>query len=327
LVKKILLISIVLLLLGCGPNEQERSAQINNEFDKLIRSLPTPTPIVMPTPLPTPTPIVMPTPLPTPTPSLLSKSPYLETRILTQRAELLELLINPYSTPVPLIKYEGNDVKKAYEEFRSSVVQISADGSTGTGWAISKDYIVTNEHVISGQNSVTIYVPKGTSAEEKTGLVKSWDESADLAFIKSENHGATPLPLRILTSKDIGTTVVQLGHSTGTEEYPAVRSGVVVSVFNQMGTVSQYGSAQKYKILEGFEYSDSLMPIVVVNTGADPGDSGGPIIDFEGNVLGVIYSQVVSTGGKRIIGQQLAVGSGKVNKYWESCIGAGGSCD
>ena len=64
-----------------------------------------------------------------------------------------------------------------------------------------------------------------------------------------------------------------------------------------------------------------------MNTGADPGDSGGPIIDYNGNVLGVIFSQVVSVGGSRVIGQQLAVGASKLDYFWTNCIGVGGACD
>ena len=67
--------------------------------------------------------------------------------------------------------------------------------------------------------------------------------------------------------------------------------------------------------------------MVVINTGADPGDSGGPIIDYDGNVVGVVYGQVQSVGGKRVIGQQLAVGVRKLNSYWNSCTATGGSCD
>ena len=70
-----------------------------------------------------------------------------------------------------------------------------------------------------------------------------------------------------------------------------------------------------------------MLPIIVVNTGADPGDSGGPIIDYDGNVLGVIFAQVQSVGGSRVIGQQLAVGSSKLDTMWSNCIGVGGACD
>ena len=50
-------------------------------------------------------------------------------------------------------------------------------------------------------------------------------------------------------------------------------------------------------------------------------------IDYDGNVLGVIFAQVQSVGGSRVIGQQLAVGSSKLDYFWSNCIGTGGACD
>ena len=318
------------LIFSCGPNQSEIEKTIDDKFKKLILTYPTATPITIPAPLPTATPITIPTPLPTATPITIPTPPApLPTATPITMLELEEdirnLLKNPYATPAV---NTGLDINVIYEKYRKSVVLIEHGSSVGTGWAISEDYIVTNEHVITSANSVDIFIPSDDGKiVKKSGLVKSWDENADLAFIKSVNHGAIPLKVKSLTSEDAGTAVIQIGYSTGVTNYPAARHGIVVSVFNQMGTAGQYGSAQKYQKLNGVNYSKDLFPVVVVNTGADPGDSGGPIIDYEGNVVGVIYAQVQSVGGKRIIGQQLAVGIEKLDSYWESCNGIGGSCD
>ena len=236
------------------------------------------------------------------------------------------MIENPYATPVASI---GLDVNELYEKYRKSVVKIEHGSNVGTGWAISKDYIVTNEHVISGSgNQVNIFVPSADgSVKSQIGLVKSWDSDLDLALVKCQNHGAIPLKTKTTTSSDNGTAVFQIGYSTGVANYPAVRHGVIVSIFNQLGNSTQYGNSKKYQILEDQNYSNDLLPIIVVNTGADPGDSGGPIIDYDGNVLGVIFAQVQSVGGSRVIGQQLAVGSSKLDHFWSNCTGIGGACD
>ena len=293
-----------ILIISCGPSDEEIEIKINQEFDKLIKSYPTPTPAPIPTPIPTPTPIAL----------------------INIEEDIKKLLDNPYATPSPS---KGMDINDLYEKYRNSVVKIEHGNSVGTGWAISKNYLVTNEHVISGSgNQVKIYVPSNDgSVVSKIGLVKSWDSDLDLALVKCENHGAIPLKTKTTTSSDNGTAVFQIGYSTGVANYPAVRHGVIVSIFNQLGNSTQYGKSKKYQILEGSNYSDDLLPIIVVNTGADPGDSGGPIIDYDGNVLGVIFAQVQSVGGRRVIGQQLAVGSSKLDAMWSNCIGVGGACD
>ncbi len=292
------------MIISCGPSDEEIEIKINQEFDKLIKSYPTPTPAPIPTPIPTPTPIAL----------------------INIEEDIKKLVDNPYATPSPS---KGMDINDLYEKYRNSVVKIEHGNSVGTGWAISKDYLVTNEHVISGSgNQVKIYVPSNDgSVTSKIGLVKSWDSDLDLALVKCENHGAIPLKTKTTTSSDNGTAVFQIGYSTGVANYPAVRHGVIVSIFNQLGNSTQYGNSKKYQILEGSNYSDDLLPIIVVNTGADPGDSGGPIIDYDGNVLGVIFAQVQSVGGSRVIGQQLAVGSSKLDAMWSNCIGVGGACD
>ncbi len=329
MVKVLTIILISILIISCGPSDEEIEIKINEEFDKLIKSYPTPTPAPIPTPIPTPTPAPIPTPIPTPTPMAYPTPAPTATPVglIDIEKDIKKLLDNPYATPSP--KNIGMDVNDLYEKYRNSVVKIEHGNSVGTGWAISKDYLVTNEHVISGSgNQVKIYVPsKDGSIASKIGLVKSWDTDLDLALVKCENHGAIPLKTKTTTSSDNGTAVFQIGYSTGVANYPAVRHGVIVSIFNQLGNSTQYGNSKKYQILEGSSYSDDLLPIIVVNTGADPGDSGGPIIDYQGNVLGVIFAQVQSVGGSRVIGQQLAVGSSKLDTMWSNCIGVGGACD
>ena len=299
MVKVLTIIFISVLVISCGPSDEEIKIKINEEFDKLIMSYPTPTPaptatpIPIPTQIPTATPMAYPTPAPTATPMAYPTPAPTATPIalIDIEEDIKELLNNPYATPSPS---KGMDVNDLYEIYRNSVVKIENGNNIGTGWAISKDYLVTNEHVISGSgNRVIIYVPSNDgSITSKVGLVKSWDSDLDLALIKCENHGAVPLKTKTTTSSDNGTAVFQIGYSTGVANYPAVRHGVIVSIFNQLGNSSQYGNSKKYQILEGSNYSDDLLPIIVVNTGADPGDSGGPIIDYEGNVLGVIFAQV-----------------------------------
>ena len=237
-----------ILIISCGPSDEEIEIKINQEFDKLIKSYPTPTPAPIPTPIPTPTPAPIPTPIPTPTPAPIPTPIPTPTPIalINIEEDIKKLLDNPYATPSPS---KGMDINDLYEKYRNSVVKIEHGNSVGTGWAISKDYLVTNEHVISGSgNQVKIYVPSNDgSVTSKIGLVKSWDSDLDLALVKCENHGAIPLKTKTTTSSDNGTAVFQIGYSTGVANYPAVRHGVIVSIFNQLGNSTQYGNSKNTK--------------------------------------------------------------------------------
>ena len=334
MVKKIIILLTIILIISCGPSDDELNMKINDEFSRLLNAYPTSTPVPTATPIPNPTPVPTATPIPNPTPVATATPIPNPTPVPTAtpialidvQEDIKNLLENPYATPVPSV---GLDVNNLYEKYRKSVVKIENGNSVGTGWAISEDYIVTNEHVISGSgNQVKIFVPSADgSVTSQIGLVKSWDSDLDLALVKCSNHGAIPLKTKTTTSLDTGTAVFQIGYSTGVANYPAIRHGIIISIFNQLGNSNQYGSSKKYQILDNQNYSEDLLPIIVVNTGADPGDSGGPIIDYDGNVLGVIFAQVQSVGGSRVIGQQLAVGSSKLDYFWSNCIGSAGACD
>ncbi|MBE31590.1 MAG: endoglucanase, partial [Rickettsiales bacterium] len=68
MVRLLLIVSIVLFSYGCGPSQEEIEGTIDSKFKDLMASVPTATPVTMPTPVPTATPVTMPTPVPTATP-------------------------------------------------------------------------------------------------------------------------------------------------------------------------------------------------------------------------------------------------------------------
>ena len=171
MVRLLLILSIALFFYGCGPSQEEIEGTIDSKFKDLMASFPTATPVTMPTPVPTATPVT----------------------IIDIEEDLRNLLEEPYATPQTNLV----NINTFYDKYRKSVVLIEHGGTSGTGWAISKDYIVTNEHVITDANSVDLSIPSSDGKViKKTGWVRSWNENSDLAFIKSENHGAIPLTRR-----------------------------------------------------------------------------------------------------------------------------------
>ena len=257
---------------------------LNNRLTSTPQPTATPQAIIMPTPQPTATPqaIIMPTPQPTATPQAISST----------------------------------DTQTLYNEARKKVVRISfttGNGkSEGSGWIIENGWVITNEHVVNTQRFVTIEFPQENRLEYKrvTGEVKGVDTKRDLAAIKI-NYSQEPIPTREVNINDIGEQIVTLGYSAGNAGVPSTHSGVITYVKESIDVDTDtltpfWGQNLKGKI-----------SVIVFDADADPGDSGGPLIDSQGNAIGVVYGKLNTTNGKAVTGQQFATNIVSVREVWE----------
>jgi serine protease Do len=144
----------------------------------------------------------------------------------------------------------------------------------GSGFIVSADgYILTNAHVVDGAKVVDV---KLTDRREFIAKVIGTDPKSDVALIKID---AKDLPVvKIGRAKDVkpGQWVVAMGSPFGFEN--SVTAGIV---------------SAKSRSLPG----DGYVPFIQTDVAVNPGNSGGPLFDMEGNVIGInsqIYSQ---TGG------------------------------
>lgn len=194
-----------------------------------------------------------------------------------------------------------------------SVVKIIAGDSYGSGWAIEDGWIITNEHVVSGRSTVTVEVPRaGGGVDVKTGTVRAVDTKRDLAAVQVD-HGAPVLPMRVVLAGDAGTQIVQFGYSVNsTGGFPVIHTGVITTVVRHLGSVLSNASQRAD---EGDDTGG--VGIVLFDADADPGDSGGPVLDLQGNVVGITFGATISTsGGKRVIGQQQATSVESIERVW-----------
>lgn len=182
-----------------------------------------------------------------------------------------------------------------------SVVEISATlssgSSTGSGVIItSNGEIVTNNHVISGAQSIKVRTSDGTSY---TADVVGTDSSKDLALIKL--HGASdlkPAALGNSSGVQVGDSVVAIGSPEGLTG--TVTSGIV-SALNRDVTVStdetqgqgQGGDGQWPFQFGGRQFngdtgsSTTTYKAIQTDASLNPGNSGGALIDASGNVIGI----------------------------------------
>lgn len=172
-------------------------------------------------------------------------------------------------------------VKNTVLSRRGRTLQESTN-NIGTGFIVVEDgLIVTNQHVVSNLNAEYEVVTQDNESYEVEEIIR--DTVNDIAFIKIKN--ARVLPTVKLGSSDdvrVGETVIAIGTPLG--EYPG---SVTVGVVSGLGRTVQTG--------DGFwelrkEYENVLQTDAAVN----PGNSGGPLINLNGEVIGVNFA---TTGG------------------------------
>ncbi len=191
------------------------------------------------TPAPTLTPTRQPTPLPTNTPiATVTFTPV------------------PTSTPTPT-----ESLADVVERVRAGVVRIEGVDGSGSGFIVdSAGYILTNEHVISGNTRLTVVLDNGTRL--KSEVIGS-DTARDIALLKVEpSHTLTVLPFAASVRE--GEEVVALGHPLDLGASMTVTKGIV-SALRTVGGVSY----------------------VQTDAAINPGNSGGPLINLDGEVVGM----------------------------------------
>jgi len=152
--------------------------------------------------------------------------------------------------------------------------------SSGTGFAISNDgFIVTNYHVIESADKIVVQLSKVGNHQEYSAEVVLSDEKNDLAIIKINDNnfdslGKIPFVFKQNTSQ-MGTKVYTLGYplidSMG--ESIKLTDGLISSKMGFQGDISSYQ----------------------ISVPVQPGNSGGPLFDYEGNLIGIVNAKHVDT--------------------------------
>jgi putative serine protease PepD len=153
----------------------------------------------------------------------------------------------------------------------------------GSGWVFdSQGHIVTNQHVVAGASSITVYFSDGT---QRTATLVSSDPSTDLAVIKvnapaSELH---PLSLAPADALQVGDGVVAIGSPFGLQN--TVTWGIVSALHREMTAPS------------GF-FENAIQTDAAINHG----NSGGPLLDMNGRVVGITTQIQSDSGGNEGVG-------------------------
>ncbi len=136
--------------------------------------------------------------------------------------------------------------------------------SLGSGFIISKDgYIVTNNHVIKDADQIKVVLHDKTKYDAK---IIGTDPMTDLALIKIKGKDFEPLKFGSSSKTSVGSWVVAIGSPFGLEQ--TVTAGIV---------------SAKGRIIGSGPYDDFIQTDASIN----PGNSGGPLLNLEGEVIGI----------------------------------------
>ena len=166
----------------------------------------------------------------------------------------------------PIMIQQAASVARPLSEASGSVVALFTGDGMGSGFLVSRDgHILTNRHVVGASKYLKV---KWSDGVETVGEVLRTDVGRDIALIKTEPRGRQPFALR-RGGVQTGETVFAIGTPLDSRLQGSLTKGVV--------------SANR--ILEGYSYIQSD---VVVN----PGNSGGPLLNATGDVVGVTVSGI-----------------------------------
>ncbi len=187
------------------------------------------------------------------------------------------LLTAAHAGAVPQDEADGlgalsEELKELADQVRPAVVRIAADGGHGSGFAVEDGtLVVTAWHVVEGAEVIWIEAVDGTEVEAE---VVDWDKKADAALLQVEEP-VTDRPLELSDEvPEVGDSLFAMGHPLiGGEKLKDRHEGLLEWSFTA-GMVSVVGEKQ-------------IQTTVMLH----PGNSGGPMFDADGRVVGIVVER------------------------------------
>ena len=164
--------------------------------------------------------------------------------------------------------------------------QQTQTASSGSGFIITEDgYVVTNYHVVSGASSVQVTLYNGDTYD---ATVIGGDSDYDVAVLKINAAGLTPVTLGNSADVNVGDSVLAIGNPLG--ELTFSMSGGYVSSCNRAINV------------DGTPFN-----MIQVDCSINPGNSGGPLVNLYGEVVGIVSAKYSSYSSTTVEGLGFAI--------------------
>ena len=185
--------------------------------------------------------------------------------------------------PTTDLSNQQSQLTTIYQQFSPGVVSIRTSVAQGSGFVYNGDgYIVTNNHVVGTETKVEIDFPSGLKT---FGNVVGTDAFSDLAVIKvsvtaSDLH---PLPLGDSDGLQVGQTVIAIGNPFGLTG--SMTTGIISALGRALSTTNQASGGGYF----------SNADIIQTDAALNPGNSGGPLLNLNGQVIGINSSIETTT--------------------------------
>jgi len=171
----------------------------------------------------------------------------------------------------------------------------SVQEGTGSGVIYTADgYIITNNHVVEGAQSITVTLASGTELKAK---VIGTDPENDIAVIKIDKTGLPPITIGNSDNLVVGQLVVAVGSPLGFEQ--TVTAGIISALHRNLAADSQTGQ------------STVLTDLIQTDAPINPGNSGGGLCDGGAQLIGINAMIASQSGGSVGIGFAIPANTAK----------------
>ncbi|WP_199039072.1 S1C family serine protease [Glycomyces salinus] len=205
----------------------------------------------------------------------------------------------------------GMTYTEIVDKVTPSVVTIVTDIAEGSGVVYSDDgYIVTNNHVVDGASTVEVRFSDGDTAEAE---VVATDSTQDLAVLKVDGmDDLTPIEFGDSDSLQVGDATVAIGSPLGLEG--TVTTGIVSALDRTMSL----GGQEDSPFGEQQQSAQTLSGLIQTDAAINSGNSGGALVNGEGELIGINTAIVTPSSGN--VGLGFAIPSDTVQDVVQQLI-------
>jgi S1-C subfamily serine protease len=239
---------------------------------------------------------------------------------VAQGGELVDSSANVTTNAVQITRNNTLTLEELFNNTQQSVVQVSGTATNnnmfsgvtlGSGFVYDNSgHIVTNYHVVAGDDNISITLIDGTVYR---ATVVGTDQYSDLAVLRVQDDVPTdklkPLPRGNSSSLQVGQEVVAIGNPFGLSG--SMTEGIV-SGLNRL--IPVYQDPLSNVAAPAFNIPNVIQTDAAIN----PGNSGGPLLDMEGEVIGINSAIFSTTGGFAGVG--FAIPSNTITQVVPSLI-------